>query len=65
MVVILVRCSNGACTLALQTRLAGLINDGLITAFLHNGRWIRTDRKPRRRAPLEAGKGPRRMEMLA
>ena len=38
--VLLVRCSNGSYSLALESRLDELINDGLVTAFLHAGEWI-------------------------
>lgn len=40
--VILVRCSNGSYSLALETRLDALINDGLVAAFLNDGEWITT-----------------------
>jgi hypothetical protein len=38
--VILVRCSNGSYSLALESRLEALINDGLVAAFLKDGEWI-------------------------
>ena len=38
--VILVRCVNGSYSLALESRLDELINDGLVTAFLNDGEWI-------------------------
>lgn len=38
--VVLVRCSNGTNTLALESRLDKLIRDGLIEAYLKDGRWI-------------------------
>ena len=43
--VVLVRCIDNTCTLALEERLDELINDGLITSFLHEGEWVRIDRK--------------------
>jgi len=42
--VVLVRCIDNTCTLALEARLDELINDGLITAFFHEGEWVRIDR---------------------
>ena len=42
--VVLVRCIDNTCTLALEARLDELINDGMITAFLHEGEWVRIDR---------------------
>ena len=42
--VVLVRCIDNSCTLALEARLDELINDGLISAFLHQGEWVRIDR---------------------
>ena len=42
--VVLVRCIDNTCTLALEARLNELINDGLIMSFLHEGQWVRIDR---------------------
>jgi hypothetical protein len=38
--VILVRCRNGICTVALESCLTELINNGLVSAFLRNGEWV-------------------------
>jgi hypothetical protein len=38
--VVLVRCSNETYTLALEAHLDKLISDGLIVAYLKDGRWI-------------------------
>ncbi len=38
--VLLVRCSNNTCSVALKSRLADLINEGLVTAYLRNGEWV-------------------------
>lgn len=40
--VVLVRCSNETNTLALESRLDKLIRDGLIVAYLKDGRWVPT-----------------------
>ena len=38
--VILVRLRDGSCTIARESRLDGLISDGLVSEFLRNGEWI-------------------------
>jgi hypothetical protein len=43
--VVLVRNIDNTCTLALKARLNELIDEGLIQSFLHEGEWIRIDRK--------------------
>ncbi|MCM2357292.1 MAG: hypothetical protein NDI77_04030 [Geobacteraceae bacterium] len=47
--VILVRCCDGTCSLALQSRLGELIKDGLVTAFLRDGEWVMIGRPPVKR----------------
>lgn len=44
--VVLVRCSDETHTLALESRLDKLINDGLIVAYLKDGQWIPTIAPP-------------------
>ncbi len=46
--VVLVRCIDNTCSLALETRLDELIDDGLIAAFFRDGRWVGTDSTPRK-----------------
>ncbi len=38
--VVLVRCYDNTCTLALESRLTELINDGLVAEVLRNGTWV-------------------------
>jgi hypothetical protein len=38
--VVLVRCYDDTCTLALESRLTELINEGLVAEVLHNGTWV-------------------------
>ena len=38
--VLLVRCSDNTCSVALKSRLKDLINNGLVTAFLQDGEWV-------------------------
>jgi len=40
--VILVRRRDGICTIAHESRLAELISDGLVSAFLRDGTWVAT-----------------------
>lgn len=42
--VILVRCCDDSCSLALKSHLPGLIKDGLVSAFLRNGEWVEAKR---------------------
>ncbi len=42
--VVLVRCIDNTCSLALESRLNELINEGLIAAFLQEGTWVKADR---------------------
>ena len=47
--VVLVRCTDNSCSLALKSRLNDLVSAGLVTAYLHNGEWLSlTTAKPRR-----------------
>jgi low affinity Fe/Cu permease len=43
--VVLVRNIDNTYTLALEARLDELIDDGLISSFLHEGEWVKVDRK--------------------
>ena len=47
--VLLVRCSDNTCSVALKSRLKELINDGLVTAFFREGEWIVAERDRKRR----------------
>lgn len=47
--VILVRCCDGTCSLALQSRLGELIKDGFVTSFLQDGEWVMIGRPPVKR----------------
>ncbi len=38
--VVLVRCSDSTCTLALESRVKDLIKEGLIVEVLRNGTWV-------------------------
>ena len=38
--VLLVRCSDNTCSVALKSRLKDLINNGIVTAFLQDGEWV-------------------------
>ncbi len=49
--VVLVRCCDDTCSLALKSRLDKLINAGLITAVLHDGVWVKTGHSTARRDP--------------
>jgi hypothetical protein len=40
--VVLVRCCDDSCSLALKSRLDKLINAGLISAVLRDGEWVKT-----------------------
>ncbi len=42
--VLLVRCSDNTCSVALKSRLNDLVNAGLVTAFLRNGEWIAAEK---------------------
>ena len=42
--ILLVRCRDNTCSVALKSHLNDLINDGLVTAFLRNGEWIMPDK---------------------
>lgn len=56
--VILVRCCDGTCSLALKSRLDELIKEGLVSAFLQDGEWIRTVHPPVKR-DVPAAKRPK------
>ncbi len=38
--VVMVRCYDNTCTLALESRLTELINEGLVAEVLRNGAWV-------------------------
>lgn len=38
--VVLVRCYDNTCTLALESRLTELIDEGLVAEVLRNGAWV-------------------------
>ncbi len=38
--VVLVRCYDGTCALALESRLTELIDEGLVAEVLRNGTWV-------------------------
>ena len=42
--VLLVRCSDNTCSVALKSRLNDLVNAGLVTAFLRDGQWITAEK---------------------
>lgn len=42
--VVLVKCNDNTCTLALESRLTELINDGLVVQVLRNGTWMTATR---------------------
>ncbi len=43
--VVLVRCYDNTCTLALESRLTELINEGLVAEVLRDGTWVATEPK--------------------
>ncbi len=43
--VVLVRCYDDTCTLALESRLTELINEGLVVEVLRDGTWVATEPK--------------------
>ncbi len=47
--VLLVRCSDNTCSVALKSRLNDLVNEGLVTAYLRNGEWIAIEKSTSRR----------------
>jgi len=42
--VVLVRCCDNSCTLALESRLKDLINEGLVVEVLRNDTWVKVVR---------------------
>ena len=56
--VLLVRCKDNTCSVALKSRLNDLVNDGLVTAYLRNGEWIAAD-KPSTRQVCKAPSQPK------
>ena len=57
--VVLVRCCDDTCSLALKSHLDDLINTGLISAFLHEGVWVKTGDSPVKRK-YPASRRPRK-----
>jgi len=47
--VLLVRCRDNTCSVALKSRLNDLANDGLVTAYLRNGEWVTVHKKESRK----------------
>lgn len=47
--VLLVRCNDNTCSVALKSRLNDLVRAGLVTAFLRNGEWITAEKTGKRR----------------
>jgi hypothetical protein len=47
--VLLVRCRDNTCSVALKSRLNALVNEGLVTAYLRDGEWVTVLRKETRR----------------
>jgi hypothetical protein len=43
--VVLVRCNDDTCSVALETCLEGLVKGGLITAYLDKGEWVSIPRE--------------------
>ena len=62
--VILVRCSDDTCSVALKSSLPGLIRDGLVSAILQNGEWVEAQHSMVNRNRLEAKSPPRRTASL-
>ena len=57
--VVLVRCSDETCSVALKSCLDGLVKGGLITAYLENGEWVAVPRQ----MPVKRGFAARRTPM--
>jgi hypothetical protein len=47
--VLLVRCKDNTCSVALESRLNDLVNDGLVTAYLRNDQWVTVQQRDTRR----------------
>ena len=62
--VVLVRCIDNTCTLALEARLSELMHEGLISAFFHNDEWVRIERASSRREYLPSCHTDRRMTAM-
>jgi len=56
--ILLVRCRDNTCSVALKSHLDDLINEGLVTAFLRNGEWI-TAEKTRTMRECASSKQPK------
>lgn len=42
--VLLVRCKDNTCSVALKSCLNDLVREGLVTAYLHNGEWVAVEK---------------------
>jgi hypothetical protein len=62
--VILVRCCDDTCSLALKSRLDELIKDGLVSAFLSDGEWIMIGHPPVRRDYVTSNRRKTRLAAL-
>ena len=52
--VVLVRCSDNSCSVALKSHLKQLVNAGLVSAWLRNGEWVEAEKTPARRTCASA-----------
>ena len=57
--VLLVRCNDNTCSVALKSHLNDLVNAGLVTAYLRNGEWVAAEitRTPRECAKAKQSTG--------
>jgi hypothetical protein len=54
--VVLVRCSDNSCSVALKSHLHELVNAGLVSAWLRNGEWVEAKKTLARRKCAPARK---------
>ena len=52
--VVLVRCSDNSCSVALKSHLKQLVNAGLVSAWLRNGEWVESEKSLTRPACTSA-----------
>ncbi len=52
--VVLVRCSDNSCSVALKSHLNDLMNAGLVLAWLRNGEWVEAEKSLARRTCASA-----------
>ncbi len=62
--VVLVRCCDDTCSLALKSRLDKLIKAGLVTAVLHEGVWVKTGHSTATRDPAPPRRPKNRVTAL-